>query len=188
MKILVYSRGDIFAPFAVVFAMEVTMNKNIDYIGKTVYYLKNYNQFKISIKNLTEDIEVLQQTMQLEAVAPIAKYGDDITAGGNSELTAVEAYTAKKAQYKAKIVELQNRLEIINRIIKKVDRSIEGLEDEEKRIVISFYLDNKTWREIAQRNYISEQWAKKCRNKAVRRLSRMLFGLTAIHEQLDLFI
>ena len=41
MKILVYSRGDIFAPFAVVFAMEVTMNKNIDYIGKTVYYLKN---------------------------------------------------------------------------------------------------------------------------------------------------
>ena len=185
MKILVYSRGDIFAPFAVVFAMEVTMNKNIDYIGKTVYYLKNYNQFKISIKNLTEDIEVLQQTMQLEAVAPIAKYGDDITAGGNSELTAVEAYTAKKAQYKAKIIELQNRLEIINRIIKKVDRSIDGLE---KRIVISFYLDNKTWREIAQRNYISEQWAKKCRNKAVRRLSRMLFGLTAIHEQLDLFI
>ena len=158
------------------------MNKNVDYIGKTVYYLKNYNQFKISVKNLEEDIEVLQQTMQLEAVAPIAKYGDDITAGGNSELTA------KKAQYKAKIVELQNRLEIINRIIKKVDRSIEGLEDEEKRIVISFYLDNKTWREIAQRNYISEQWAKKCRNKAVRRLSRMLFGLTAIHEQLDLFI
>lgn len=50
------------------------MNKNVDYIGKTVYYLKNYNQFKISVKNLTEDIEVLQQTMQLEAVAPIAKY------------------------------------------------------------------------------------------------------------------
>ena len=67
------------------------MNKSVDYIGKTVYYLKNYNQFKISIKNLTEDIEVLQQTMQLEAVAPIAKYGDDITVGGNSELTAVEA-------------------------------------------------------------------------------------------------
>lgn len=166
------------------------MNKNVDYIGKTVYYLKNYNQFKISVKNLEEDIEALQQTIQLEAVAPIAKYGDDITAGSNSEfgLTAVEAYTAKKAQYKARIIELQSRLEIINRIIKKVDRSIEGLNAEEKRIIISFYLDNKKWREIAQRNYISEQWAKKCRNKAVRRLSRMLFGLTAIHEQLDLFI
>lgn len=69
-----------------------------------------------------------------------------------------------------------------------MDRSIEGLNAEEKRIIISFYLDNKKWREIAQRNYISEQWAKKCRNKAIRRLSRMLFGLTAVQEQLDLFI
>lgn len=163
------------------------MNKNTSNLSKTRFYLKNYNQFKIAIKNLSDDMEALQKNLQQENTAPISKYGES-SGDRNNEFTVVEAFVIKREQCQAKIIEIQNNLNVINRIIKKIDRAIEGLGDLDRKVIVAYYFDNKSWREIAQKNYISEQWAKERRNKAVKQVSRMIFGVTAIPEQIDLFI
>ena len=64
------------------------MNEYNDYIAITRRWLKDYNLFKVTVRNMNKDIEAQQQILDLGSVAPIAKYGD-MPAGGSPELNAV---------------------------------------------------------------------------------------------------
>ena len=53
------------------------MKEYNDFLGMTKKYLKDYNQFKITVKNLNEEIEAQIAMLNDESVA-ISHYGGDM--------------------------------------------------------------------------------------------------------------
>lgn len=139
-------------------------------------YLKNYNKYKIMIDNLTDEIKEIEQKLDYEPTASVARYNDNI-ASTNKELTSVEAVTAQRESYILEIKQLEYRLNSIAMIIRKIDRAMTGLTKIDKNIIVKYYLEEYTWREIAQQYCYSLSWIKKRAIQAIKQLSDMIFGI-----------
>lgn len=145
------------------------------YISITRSYLKKYNQFKITIENLTDEITAQEELLNSDVAASISKYGDD-TIGGTSELNTVESAVYRHEIIEKRISEMRANVTDIERIIRKVNRAIEGLSKENKQLITAYYIDGKNWQEIGKDNYFTEKWARDKGNKAIKELSKMIFG------------
>lgn len=157
-----------------------------NFINTTRLYLKNYNKFKTAIINLNDDIEALEAELrENEPTAPIAKYGDEPT-GGSNELTVVEQYAARREACYDKIIETKKNIASLKRIIKKIDRALDCMDYTDSEIIKEYYFKRKTWREIGQKYYFTEQWARTRGNKAIKQIAEMMFGFEAMPEQLKL--
>ncbi len=114
------------------------MNEYNDYVGMTKRYLKSYNQLRITAKNLDEDIEASQAMLQDESVA-ISRYGGEM-GGGSGELNAVESAANRRMKIQADIVEMQRNKTEIERVLRKVDRALEGLGDADRDLVQGHFI------------------------------------------------
>jgi hypothetical protein len=153
-----------------------------DYVGITRRYLKNYNQLRIAIENLDEDINARKELLRDESVA-ISRYGTQ-PGGGFSELTQAEAAAAKRVKCEQEIIELQSNKAEIERIIRKVDRALEGLSDADCDLVKGYYIDGYSWRQLGQQQFCSEKWARDKGNKALKEVAFMVFGIVVKPRQL----
>lgn len=158
------------------------MKEYNDYVSMTRRYLKNYNKLKITIVNLTEEVNAQKELLQGESIA-ISHYGSEL-GGGSAELNATEAAADRRDKTKRKIVELENNIAEIQRIINKIERALEGLNDSDHDIVKGYYIDGYSWRQLGIKNYCTEKWARDRGNKALKEVAFMVFGIVVKPEQL----
>lgn len=151
------------------------MKEYSDYIQTTRTYLKRYNQFKATIENLQDDIDGLKQAIEHDVAAPISRYGDE-PGGGTPELNVVEAAAARHAAMNKRIAEAQASIDSISRIIRKVDRALGALPDEDKRLIVGHYIDRKSWRQLGREEYLTEEWACEKARRAVKEMSFTIFA------------
>lgn len=156
-----------------------------DYINTTRRWLSNYNRFKVSIKNMSDDIDEQKRILAISSDmgAAVAKYGDS-PGGGTPELYPVEMSADMRIKRQERIRQLMINLSEVRRVIEKIDLSIDALSDEEAALVRGHYIDGESWWQIAQRNHYSESWARKKTGKALKHLSLMIFGTKAVPEQI----
>lgn len=162
------------------------MNVYNDYTGITRQWLRRYNDFTKAINNITDDIKMLASEIASDddVAAPIAKYSG-MPGGGNSELNAVECSVAHRIACETKIAQLKADKAELVRVVSKIDRAINSLDNESADIIKSYYVNNKSWQEIANKHHYSEEWSRKKSNKAIKRMALFIFGMKAMPEQLS---
>lgn len=162
------------------------MNIYNDYTGITRQWLRRYNDFIKAINNIADDIKVLASEIDNDEdiAAPIAKYSG-MPGGGSSELNAVERFASRRMERKAKIAQLKADKAELARVVSKIERAINSLDNESADIIKSYYISNKSWLEIANKHHYSEEWTRKKSNKAIKRMALFIFGMKAMPEQLS---
>ena len=158
------------------------MNEYNDYVGMTKRYLKSYNQLRITARNLDEDIEASQAMLQDESVA-ISRSGGEM-GGGSGELNAVESAANRRMKIQADIVEMQRNKTEIERVLRKVDRALEGLGDADRDLVQGHFIDGYSWGQLGNKAYCTEKWARDKGNKALKEVAFMVFGVCVRPRQL----
>lgn len=159
------------------------MKEYNDYIEMAYGYLKNYNKFQIVIENLEAEKEAKCLLLSDQSVA-ISKYGAQ-TVGGSGELNQTEAAASKRMETQNEIERIDREIAELQRILSKIDRAINGLNEEDQRVITMFYLECRSWREIADALYCSADWARKRGKKAVGEIAFMIFGGKACPGQLS---
>lgn len=163
------------------------MKEYNDYVQTTKEYLKHYHEFKATIDNLNEDIEAQERLLNQNPSAPTPKYGDD-TGGGKSELTPVEREAEKRIAIQTNIENKRQEVERIERALRKVDRALEALPGQDRKLVEGYYLQNKSWKELSIEYFMTEKWTRITAGKAIKRMAGMIFGNAAVPEQQSLFV
>ncbi|BAL83538.1 hypothetical protein SELR_18300 [Selenomonas ruminantium subsp. lactilytica TAM6421] len=152
------------------------MKEYNDYVATVKRWLKNYNQFKITIENLNEEIRACEEMQELDVTAGIARYSD-MPGGGFSELGSVESSAAKHEARAEHIESMKQSVQAIERTLRKIDRSLNGLTGIEANLITGHYIERKTWAELGNENFYTEKWARVHGGRAVKKMSEMIFGL-----------
>ena len=158
------------------------MNEYNDYVGMTRRYLKSYNQLQITVKNLDEEIEAQKTMLQDEAVA-ISRYGDE-PGGGSSELNATELAASRRIMVENRIADMKCDKAEIERVLRKIDRALEGLSDADCDLVHGHFIDGYSWQQLGNKAYCTEKWARDKGNKALKEVAFMVFGVCVRPRQL----
>lgn len=158
------------------------MREYNDYVNLTRRYLKSYKQLQITVKNLDDEIAAQEMELKGESVA-IAHYGDN-NVRGTSELNATEAAANRRIKIEHSISAMKKDKEEIERLLRKINRALEGLNEADKTLVIGYYIDGYSWQQLAQQNYCSEKWTRDKGNKALKEVAFMVFGRVVKPQQL----
>jgi len=158
-----------------------------DYIETTRSYLKRYNQFKVTIANLNDDIDAMEHAIEEDVAAPIANYGG-MPGGGTPELNTVEAAAERHNKMKDMIHKDRESIQNIERILRKVDRAITELEPDDQFLIKGHFIDHRSWGELSAEKFFTEKWARERSRKAIKQMVFMLFGSRAMPEQQNLFV
>ena len=158
------------------------MNEYNDYVGMTKRYLKSYNQLRITARNLDEDIEASQAMLQDESVA-ISRYGCEL-GGGSGELNAVESAANRRIEITKRIKDIQRDSIEIDRVIRKVDNAMEGLNEVDRDLVWGHYVDGYSWMQLGIKHGYTEKWARDHGSRAVKQVAFMIFGIASQPQQL----
>lgn len=150
------------------------MKRYNDYEVMTFNYLKNYNQFKIAIKNLETDKEIIIEQLTSFSVA-ISKYSAE-AGGGYNELSQTESSVDRRIKLEGDLAKIEFNLKILKGKIEKIDRSLAALNPDSKNIIEKRFFDTYDWWQIARLTNYSERWCQRINSKAVKELSKMIFG------------
>ena len=158
------------------------MKEYNDYVQTTRGYLKRYNQFRVAVANLEDDIDGMERALSRDIVALPTKDG------GRSRDDPPEINTAETARCEKislRIQEAQESIDSISRILRKIERAIEALDEEKKKLIRGHYIEGKSWRRLALENYLTEKWASEKARRAVKEMSFMIFGKKPAPRQID---
>ena len=144
-----------------------------DYVKLTKGYLRNLSYYRIAVVNMTDDIKEMAESLS-DVSTKIASY--EQTAGGNSELNAVEAETARRAEQSIRYKEHAHALRKLQLQIKKLERCIAELPDEEREAIRLFYMERLNYDDITEYLHISHSTCKRRINRATKAIAVMLFG------------
>lgn len=145
-----------------------------DFIKETRDCLKQYNQFRVAIENLKDDIADLQEELEMDTAAPIAKY--DSAGGGNSTNTPVEAAAARRDKLMAMIRDNERQIKNLERIIRKIDRAINELKPDDQWLIRGHFIEHHRWAELSAEKFFTEKWARERSRKAIKQIAFMVFG------------
>lgn len=156
------------------------MREYNDYISITRRYLKNYNQFKISVENMQDDIKYLEESIDrnMNIAAPISRYGDE-PSGGTSELNAVERAADQRMHMEKQLDALKLNVKELTLRIRKIDRAIDSLKKEDSEIIKEFYFDDYDWEFIGHTHSLSPKRARDRGGAALKQIAFMIFGVKA---------
>jgi hypothetical protein len=149
--------------------------------------LKRYNQFKVTIANLNDDIDAMEHAIEEDVAAPIANYGG-MPGGGTPELNTVEAAAERHNKMKDMIHKDRESIQNIERILRKVDRAITELKPDDQFLIKGHFIDHRSWGELSAEKFFTEKWARERSRKAIKQMAFMLFGSRAMPEQQNLFV
>lgn len=136
---------------------------------KVEQLLYNYKMLKISIENIEEEIEYLENDYGVSGI----NYEETGTSKTNKINSIVEdtALSISEKKYY-----LQHQIEGIKRKIESVDRAMKGLVDIERAIITEKYIEGKQWYVVAYNNGCSESTAKRYRRSAINKLVVGIYG------------
>lgn len=163
------------------------MREYNDYIRLTRQYLKKYNQLKIAVQNLADEIHAQEMLLESESI-PSVHYGDDVIGSGRGELTSTEAAAARRIKLEGNIAAMRMRRDEMSRTIRAIDRALKSLNDEDVELIEGRYIRGLSWMEIAERMNYTEKWAREKGGKVLRDVALMLFGVIERPAQMKLSI
>jgi len=136
------------------------------YIEKLLY---EYNSLKTFIKNAQQQIENIQK--DVDGVSGVSY--NKVSSKTNNTTSIVENEVLKREK---KISILQKRIQKTQGLLDRLDRSIEVLNDIEKRIIKLRYMKNLQWYEVSWNVKYSERWCKELKSKAIEKIAVAMFG------------
>ena len=136
------------------------------YIEKLLY---EYNSLKTFIKNAQQQIENIQK--DVDGVSGVSY--NKVSSKTNNTPSIVENEVLKREK---KISILQKRIQKTQGLLDRLDRSIEVLNDIEKRIIKLRYMKNLQWYEVSWNVKYSERWCKELKSKAIEKIAVAMFG------------
>lgn len=146
------------------------MSKEHNYYKETEYLLYNYKMFQISIENMKRDIELLKEECGVSGVNT-----EGINTSKTYKVTSIAEETALSNA--EKIEYLERSIARVEKKIEKIDRTLEGLTEEEKKILVNRYFEGKQWYVVAYKVGYSERHCKRLRNEAIEKMITGLFGI-----------
>lgn len=145
-----------------------------DYVKLVKEYLRNYNFYKVAVKNMNEDISDREIALSGVSIS-ISSYGAN-PHGGTSEMTPTERMAAENMQLAEELRILKQDLSRVTTLLTRIDRSIAELPDNEAELVKLFYLDGYSYQAIYDVKHFSERWCRNHLRSAEVKLAVMLFG------------
>lgn len=135
-----------------------------DLKDKIESHLRNYQQYKIGIRNLE---------LQLESMMP------KLTASYDLQEGTVGTFIIKSSTetYTIKTIEMQNQLKINQLIVNCIDEAMKGLDEKEKEFVEYRYFSNFTIKSMALTLGYSESTLYNLRIRVLDKLVHSLKGL-----------
>lgn len=144
--------------------------KSIDkHYKETEYLLYNYKMLKINIENMKNDIELLKEECGISGVNT-----DSISTSKTYKISSISEDTALSNI--EKIDFLERNIGRTEKKVERVDRTLEGLTEEERSILINRYIEGKQWWQVASLVRYSERHCKRMRNEAIDKMIIGLFG------------
>ena len=147
-------------------------------------YLKNYRKYKAAVLNLEEDIAAFRAELAGIAAA-VARYGAE-SGGRGGACSSVERMAAGRMEVETRIGQAVKAKSELEHILRRLDRALASLSEEERALVAGHFIEGKTWRELGEETYQSEKWVCIKGNRALQAVASMLFGIRAIQEQIRL--
>nr|DAK40403.1 MAG TPA: Protein of unknown function (DUF722) [Caudoviricetes sp.] len=151
------------------------MREYDDYIRLTRQYLKKYNQLKIAVQNLDDEIRAQEMLLENESI-PSVRYGDDAVSGGSGELNVTEAAADRRIKAEKRIERMRQEKNELERILRKIDRALDGVSDLEGEIIRERYMEGRSWMEIAKTLNYTEKWTRDKGSKALYDIALMVYG------------
>lgn len=152
------------------------MREYDDYIKLTRQYLKKYNQLKIAVQNLADEIHAQEMLLESESI-PSVRYGDDVIGGSSGELNVTEAAADRRIEAEKRIERMRQEKDELERILRKVDRALEGVSELDCDLVRGHYINGESWQALGDRHFCSEKWARDRGGRALREVAYMVFGI-----------
>lgn len=138
--------------------------KNIKYIEALLY---NYNSIKVDIKNMTLDLEVLENDYQ--GVGAIVY--EERTQATNAFSSSVENEIIKRDE---KILKLRSSIRLNEIQIQKIDNIVDSLTDKEQYFIRLKYFEKNTHSKISEKIDISFDYINEYRLKMLNKVSRFI--------------
>jgi hypothetical protein len=156
-----------------------------DYFKVVRRWLKEYNNFKEMVAAMDADIESQTELLKRadDLTAPIAKY-DGMPRGGSGELNAVELAAQERIRRQNAIYRERLNRDELQRILDRIDRALRILPQEDREVLVEFYIENQPWDKIGNSRNYSERWARDKGGKALKSLAFFIFGVRAKPQQL----
>jgi hypothetical protein len=138
------------------------------------YHLKQYRQYKVGIDNLSHQMEMIlpRTTSNLELREEARPYGRKWS---STEECAIERLESKQTLF------LQREIAKYKIIVASIDKSLEQLEDIERRFVEYRYFQRWSIRKISMELGYSESSIHVLRRQLMTKLSISLRGILSIH-------
>jgi hypothetical protein len=150
--------------------------REYDYIKLTRQYLKKYNQLKIAVQNLDDEIHAQEMLLESESISSV-RYGDDAVSGGRGELNVTEAAADRRIKTEKRIDRMRQEKAELERILRKIDRALDGVSELDCDLVRGHYINGESWQALGDRHFCSEKWARDRGGRALREVAYMVFGI-----------
>lgn len=131
--------------------------------------LKNYKMMKISIKNLEKEIEFIKGDITLDGIS----YDEVVSSPTNKINSVVEDKVLAKSE---KIHFKERCIQKNKKDIDAIDRSLKGLEEVERIVVVEKYINNRQWWQVAMKVKYSERQCRNIRKDAIDKLVKGIYG------------
>lgn len=141
----------------------------MDKYKKTEYLLYNYKMLLISIENIKQDIELLKQEC---GVGSIDTEKDNVSKTYKFSSVVEDTALSKMEQ----IEYLEMRVRKMEGQIERIDRTLEGLTDEERAILVEKYIEGKQWWQVANKVRYGERYCRTIRTEAIKKMALGIFG------------
>jgi DNA-directed RNA polymerase specialized sigma24 family protein len=145
------------------------------YYKSTESLLYNYNMLKVSIENMKLEIEETKKEDGMTAI----EYSDEKTSPTFKITSQTEDTAIRNIEHTDL---LRKRIEITQNKITRLDNAINGLNKNERDVIIKRYIEGKQWYIVAYEVNYNERWCKELRKRAIERLTIGLYGYTALLE------
>lgn len=145
-----------------------------DIYKKTEWMLYNYKMLRVSIENLKSEAEELKlESSGTEAI----RYDKEKTSPtyNITQQTEEEAINniEKVNKLERHILKTQNKID-------RIDRALDALNDDERMIMKSRYMDGLQWWQVAGIVKYSEKWCREKRKEVIGKIAIGLFGDTSV--------
>lgn len=146
------------------------------YYKETEYLLYSYKMFKISIENMRNEIEFLEN--EEDGMTGI-NYDGISTSPTHKFSSITEDAALSKSE---KIDYLEHSIRRIESTLEGIDRALEGLSDIERNVIVERYIEGLQWWQVGYKVKYSERHCKRIRTDAINKLAIGLNGDKAIEK------
>lgn len=148
--------------------------KNNDVYKKTEWMLYNYKMLKVSVQNLKSEIEELKSdTVGTGAI----RYDKEKSSPTYNIVCTTEEEAIDNIE---RISKLEKQIMKTQNKIDKIDRALDALNDDERKIIKLRYIEGLQWWQVAGMAKYSERWCREKRKGAIGKLALGLFGDTSL--------